>query len=224
MACFGVGPRRLPGGVLLAILLGSLAGCPEPASEEARGAQREREASPLCGQDEAREYACDDLLPLSSSRPAPEPYDNCPGAIDIRPGAYKPIGRIAPFDKAFTEYTRKRVQPGHSCCYSWCAKIEIADPSRAAPRQCRTADVIYENFCLREPETGTSQPASGAFDRCPVAVKPPEISAFSAPASALLDVAQTTKRRADIKLPECCYSWCSKAPAKTVLKAQPKTK
>jgi hypothetical protein len=224
MARFGVGPQRFRGGVLLAVLWGLLAACQKPLSEEARVAAREQDPAAPCGRDEAREFVCDDLLPLSSSRPAPEPYGNCPGAVDIRPGAYKPIGRVAGFDPGFTEYTRQRVPPGHSCCYSWCAKVEVADPGQAAVAQCRDAYGLHENFCLRELESGTSEPAPSPYDRCPLAVKPPEISAFSAPASALIDVAETSQRRQSTKLAECCYGWCSKAPSGTVLKGQPKTK
>ena len=224
MARFGVGRQRFRGGVLLAVVWGLLSGCQKPVTEEARVAARAQDPSTPCAEDEAREYSCDDLLPLSSSRPAPEPYDNCPGSVDIRPGAYQPIGRVAGFDTAFTEYTRKRVQPGHSCCYSWCAKVIVADPGHAAPAQCRDAYGMHESFCLRELEGGTSEPGPSPYGRCPVALKPPEGSAFSSPPSALIDLAQSAQRRQDTKLPECCYAWCSKAPAGTVLKAQPKIK
>jgi hypothetical protein len=224
MARFGVGPRRFRGGVLLAVFFGLAFACQKPVSEEARVAARDQDPSLPCGVDEGREYFCDDLLPLTSSRPAPEPYDNCPGTVDIRPGAYQAIGRAAGFDKGFTEYTRKRVQPGHSCCYSWCSRVQVADPAQAAPAQCRDAYGMHENFCLRELEGGTSEPAPSPYDRCPIAVRPPEASAFSAPASALIDMAQTTQRRQDTKLAECCYGWCSKAPAGTMLKSHPKTK
>jgi len=78
---------------------------------------------------------------------------------------------------------------------------------------------------MRELEGGTSQPAASPFDRCPVALKPPEVVAFAAPPSALLDAAQTNQRRRDKQLAECCYGWCSKAPSGTVLKeSHPKIK
>jgi hypothetical protein len=224
MVRFGVGPRRFRGGVLLAFFWVLLSACQKPVSEAARVAARDQDPSLPCGPDEGREYLCDDLLPLSSSRPAPEPYDNCPGTVDIRPGSYKAIGRVAGFDTGFTEYTRKRVQPGHSCCYSWCVKVEIADPGRAAPAACRDAYGLPENFCMRELEGGTSEPAAAPYDRCPVAVKPPEASAFSSPASAGIDFAQTTKKRQETKLADCCYAWCSKEPAGTVMKPHPKIK
>lgn len=177
-----------------------------------------------------REYFCDDLLPLSSSRPAPEPYDNCPATTDVRQGSFKAIGRIAGFDPGYTDYTRKRVQPGHSCCYGYCAKVKVADPGLASPAACRDVNGMHESFCMRELEGGTSRPAQTPFDRCPAALKPPEVVAFSAPNAALLDAAQTAQRRREIQLADCCYGWCSITPAGTVLKAghpkanQPKTK
>jgi hypothetical protein len=224
MARFGVGPRRFRGGVLLAVLWGWLGACQKPMSEQARVAAREQNPSAPCGEDEAREFYCDDLLPLTSSRPAPEPYDNCPGTVDVRPGAYKPIGRVAGFDKGFTEYTRQRQPPGHSCCYSWCSKVDIAQASQAAPAACRDAYGMHENFCLRELEAGTTEPAASPYDHCPLALKPPQDSSFAVPASALLDVAKTTQTRQESKLAECCYGWCSKVPSGTMLKAHPKIK
>ena len=205
-----------------ALLWGWLAACQSTVSEAAHVAAREHDPEAPCGKDEAREYFCDDLLPLTSSRPAPEPYDNCPASSSVRSGAFKPIGRVAGFDQGFTEYTRKRVPPGHSCCYSWCAKIDVADPQQAAPPACRDAYGWRESFCLREPETGTSAPAASPYGRCPAAVKPPENSSFAAPRSALLDVLQTAQRRRETKLSDCCYGWCSKAPPGTVIKNQPK--
>ena len=178
-----------------------------------------------CREDEVREYFCDDLLPLSSSRPAPEPYDNCPATTDIRHGSFQAVGRVAAFDQSFTDYTRKRVPPGHSCCYGWCAKVKIADPGLASPAACRDANGLRESFCMRELEGGTSRPAQSPFDRCPAALKPPEVVAFAAPSSALFDASRTAQRRRDMQLADCCYGWCSITPAGTVLKsAQPKSK
>lgn len=224
MVRFGVGVRHFLAGALLAFFWAGSPACQKPVSEQARVVQRDEDPGLPCAEDEGREYFCDDLLPLTSSRPAPEPYDNCPGTVDVRPGAYQAIGKVAGFDQGFTEYTRKRVQPGHSCCYSWCAKVLVSDPSKAAPLQCRDAYGMSEHFCMRELEQGTSAPAPSPYDHCPVAVKPPEVSAFSAPASALIDVAWTTQRRQETKLAECCYGWCSKAPSGTMLKSHPKTK
>ena len=79
---------------------------------------------------------------------------------------------------------------------------------------------------MRELENGTSLPAPSPFDRCPAALKPPEVVAFAAPSSALFDVSQTAQRRRDMQLADCCYGWCSITPAGTVLKksTQPKIK
>jgi len=219
-----VGLRRARGLALLLLAWGVAPGCAKPVSEAARVAARDRDPAVPCERDEVREYFCDDLLPLSSSRPAPEPYDNCPGAVDIRTSAYPAIGHVAGFDTGFTEYTRKRVQPGHSCCYSWCTKVALSEIGKAAPSQCRDAYGMHESFCMRELEGGTSEPFNEPFGRCPAAVKPPEEEVFSAPASAALDAAATTQRRQDTRLPECCYGWCSKAPPGTMLKTHPKTR
>lgn len=224
MAWLRVGLRRVRGLALVGVIWGSVPACSKPVSERARIAERDHDPAAPCAQDEVREYFCDDLLPLSSSRPAPEPYDNCPGAVDIRASSYPAIGHVAGFDQGYTEYTRKRVQPGHSCCYSWCTKVALGDPSKGAAPQCRDAYGMRESFCMRELEGGTSEPSNEPYGRCPAAVKPPEEAAFSAPASALFDAAATTQRRHDTKLPECCYGWCSKAPPGTMLKAHPKTR
>jgi hypothetical protein len=186
---------------------------------------RQQEPDLPCKEDEVREYFCDDLLPLSSSRPAPEPFDNCPATTDIRHGSFKAVGHVAAFDQSFTEYTRRRVPPGHSCCYGWCAQVQIADPSLASPAACRDANGLRESFCMRELEGGTSLPGQSPFERCPAALKPPEVASFSAPNAALLDASQTAQRRRDKQLAECCYGWCSIAPSGTVLKtSQPKIK
>lgn len=227
MAGFG-GQGRLRGGawrVLSVIATLLLCGCPSGSTEAAHSAARKQDASLPCDQDQVREYLCDDLLPLLSSRPAPEPYDNCPATTEIRHPAFPAVGRIAAFDPAFTAYTRRRVPPGHSCCYGWCAKVTLGDPSQAAEATCRDANGLPESFCMRELEQGTQAPAASPFEHCPVAVKPPEVLAFSAPNSALLDLTQSAKRRQDMGLADCCYAWCSRAPAGTVLKkAHPKTK
>ncbi|HET7540467.1 MAG TPA: hypothetical protein VFK05_11370 [Polyangiaceae bacterium] len=226
MLGFGAVAPWLRGGVWFALGLGGLLGChsadaPRPTST----ARQQVDPSAPCGEDEVREYFCDDLLPLSSSRPAPEPYDNCPATTDIRHGSFTAIGRVAAFDQGFTDYTRKRVPPGHSCCYGWCAKVKIADPSQASAQACRDANGLRESFCMREMEGGTSLPAPNPFDRCPAALKPPEVVAFAVPNSALFDASRTAQRRREVQLADCCYGWCSITPAGTVLKSgQPKTK
>ena len=212
------------GGALFAVGIWLLTSC-HGAEPDAALAEEEPETAMPCAQDEVREYFCDDLLPLASSRPAPEPYDNCPATTDLRHGSFVPIGHVASFDASFTSYTRKRVPPGHSCCYGWCAKVNVADPRKAAPLACQDSNGLHESFCMRELEGGTSTPAQSPYDHCPVAVKPPEVVAFAAPKAALLDVAQTEQRRRELQLADCCYGWCSVPPSGTVLKAaHPKIK
>lgn len=224
MARFGLGKLAFRGGAWLVMGCSLVLAC-HGAESQAERAEQEQESAAPCARDEVREYFCDDLLPLASSRPAPEPYDNCPATTDIRHGSFAPVGRVASFDLAYTAYTRRRVQPGHSCCYGWCAKVKVADASQAAPLACRDSSGLRESFCMRELEGGTSTPSQSPYDRCPVAVKPPEVVAFAAPSSALLDLNQTSQRRRDVQLPDCCYGWCSVPPSGTVLKAsQPKIK
>jgi hypothetical protein len=222
MARFG--QVALRGGALLGVLWGMAVACGGSTPDAARGASKDVDLDVPCGEDQVREYFCDDLLPLSSSRPAPEPYDNCPSTSEVRPGNYKALDRLAVFDRNYTAYTRRRVQPGHSCCYGWCAKVTLADASKAAPAACRDSDGLPQTFCMREFETGTSQSAASPFGKCAAAIKPPEVVAFSVPSSALLDIAGTAKRRQDTLLADCCYGWCSQVPSGTVLKTQPKTK
>jgi hypothetical protein len=225
MARFGLVARRLRGAAWFSVGLGLLAACHGSSAAPVSPATPYRDPSLPCAQDEVREYFCDDLLPLSSSRPAPAPYDNCPATADIRHGSFTAVGHVAAFDQSYTEYTRKRVPPGHSCCYGACAKVNLADPRLASAAACRDANGLHESFCMRELEGGTSLPAQDPFDRCPAALKPPEVVAFSAPSSALFDVARTAQRRRDMQLADCCYGWCSITPAGTVLKsAQPKIK
>ena len=224
MARFGQVARRVRGAALFGVLWGTVVACGGSTPEGARDAPQEVDTLAPCGEDQVREYFCDDLLPLSSSRPAPEPYDNCPSTSDIRPGNYKAIDRLAVFDRAYTAYTRSRVQPGHSCCYGWCARAVLADVSKATPIACHDSDGLAQQFCMREFESGTSQPAASPFDKCAAAIKPPEVVAFSVPQSAQLDVNQTAKRRRETLLSDCCYGWCSKVPSGTVLKTQPKIK
>src|SRR3954469_11938928 len=167
MARFGPVALRFRGAAVFSLGLGMLAACHGSGSTGPTATPRQQDPSVPCAEDEVREYFCDDLLPLSSSRPAPEPYDNCPATTDIRHGAFKALGRVAAFDQSFTDYTRKRVPPGHSCCYGWCAQVKVADPSLASPEACRDANGLRESFCMRELEGGTSLPAPSPFDRCP---------------------------------------------------------
>lgn len=176
-----------------------------------------------CGPDQVREYFCDDLLPLSSTVPAPAPYENCPGLLPNRATHFKQVSAQAFFDQPFTEYTRRRVAPGHACCYGTCTAITLAQPSSAKPQLCAERNALPESYCMREPESGTSLSAAPPFDHCPAAIKPPADVAFAVPEAALLDPTATATRRQQARLADCCYSWCSKAPVGTVI-SQPKTR
>jgi len=174
----------------------------------------ERKLVPVaCGKDQVREYRCDSLLPLSSSLPAPEPYGACPGAIDIDTPMYVPLERTAAFDAVRTEFMRRRAQPGHQCCYSWCARLEVAEVSEVPPgSRCNEPLAFAEKVCMPEPEGRIStEHASAPFDRCAAAVRPPQNAAFSVPAAALLHPGLTNERRG-LGFADCCYSWCSIAP------------
>jgi hypothetical protein len=52
----------------------------------------------LCGVDEVREFFCDELVPLTSSLPAADPYANCPGSIERHVGLHHPLPPVALFD------------------------------------------------------------------------------------------------------------------------------
>ena len=193
----------------------------QPKQAESAGAEKEQ---PLrCEVDQTREYVCDNLLPLTSAKPAPEPYQNCPSALDVRQSVFEPLSTVARFDPAYTEYTRKRVPPGHSCCYAWCTRIVLGNPEEADGSVCSDPNAMQERYCMVEPESGVSASVGAPYDRCPTAIRPPAGVAFSAPKAALFDPAQTGQKRQQ-GLHECCYGWCSKAPAGTGLRTQPKAK
>ena len=171
-----------------------------------------RSGSPACGVDEVREYYCDDFLPLESSMPAPAPYETCPDSVANPPSEHEPPPRVGVFDKSYTEYTRRRAPPGHSCCYSWCSKVTLADPANpAAQAACHTGTAFREEYCMSELESGTQTPGPPPYDRCPQAIVPPKKAVFSVPEAALLDPALTSAHRTKGQ-PECCYAWCSQAP------------
>ncbi|MEO8900589.1 MAG: hypothetical protein ABI488_03050 [Polyangiaceae bacterium] len=226
VAHLGQFARRLRGGALFALVWGAAVACGggTPSEPLRDGSGDLIEPVVPCGEDEVREYFCDDLLPLTSSRPAPEPYDNCPAATDIRPGKYPALGKVAVFDQSRTAYTRERRHPGHACCYGWCAKVKLSDASKAGPSACRDATGDPEHFCMAEPEGGTSTPAAAPFNLCPVAVKPPDGVAFASPVSAYLDARLTTQERRDKKLAQCCYGWCAILPGGVIVKTHPKIK
>ncbi|HVU05447.1 MAG TPA: hypothetical protein VHE30_27055 [Polyangiaceae bacterium] len=167
----------------------------------------------VCRVDETREYFCEDLLPYTTSNPAPAPYQSCPAVIDSPESVYYPPPEVGLFDTSYTEYTRKRAPPGHSCCYSWCSAVRLADPGAPSIREsCATPKAFREEFCMDEPEAGSRISVGPPFDRCPVAIVPPAGAVFSAPESAPFDAALSSAHRAKGQA-HCCYSWCSQAPA-----------
>ncbi len=166
----------------------------------------------VCGLDETREFYCDDFLPLESAMPAPFPYGSCPATVERPPSQYEPEPELGVFDSSYTEYTRKRAPPGHSCCYSWCSKFRVADPEAPSARAaCASSTAFREEYCMMEPESGASSSAGAPFERCPAAMVPPAKAVFHVPEAALFDVGSTTAHRGRGEV-ECCYAWCSEAP------------
>jgi len=166
----------------------------------------------MCGIDQTREYFCEDLLPLATSMPAPSPYDACPSTIDEPASDYDPPPAYGLFDTSYTEYTRKRAPPGHSCCYSWCDRVKLADAGAPSIQNaCRMATAFREEYCMAEPEGGSANPAGAPYDRCPAAIVPPAKVVFSAPDAAAFDARATATHRAKGEV-DCCYAWCSQAP------------
>jgi hypothetical protein len=147
--------------------------------------------------------------------PAPEPYQACPSSIRAPVSNLERPPSVGLFDASYTEYTRLRAPPGHACCFSWCSPLTLADaPAPAAPAAggaCRTATALHEEYCVGEPEGGTSRSVGPPFDRCPAAIVPPRKAAFAVPESALFDPQASSGRRATGQN-DCCYSWCSPAP------------
>lgn len=167
----------------------------------------------VCEVNQVREYHCEELLPRENTLPAPTPFEACPSSIDSHAGVHAKTPPIALFDADFTAHTRRRMPPGHSCCYSWCSALRLAEPAEVLPNSgCSTDVSMRETYCFDVPESGTSQPAPRPFDRCPSAVTPAEATAFHVPKAAPFDPTVTMNRRGS-GFNECCYSWCSKAPA-----------
>ncbi|MCA9631656.1 MAG: hypothetical protein KC766_28565, partial [Myxococcales bacterium] len=162
----------------------------------------------------------EELLPRASSRPAPAPYENCPSFVEDPAGQLSDAPPNATFDKQYTAYTRKRMPPGHSCCYSWCSRLSVIDPaSFDAYAGCSSALAIRETLCVESPESGTTQPAPQPFDACPTAIQPPAGASFSVPQGAIFDLETSTQKRSQ-GFNQCCYSWCSIAPGATGVQGQ----
>ena len=149
---------------------------------------------------------------MSTALGAPPPYENCPAGIETQAGVYPTRQRVARFDAAHTEWARQRVKPGHTCCYSWCADVDVREPEQVPePTSCDRPGEERESYCMAELEAGTSQPAEAPLERCPVAIRPPEVLHFSTPPAAAIDYATTQAARTRGGA-LCCYAWCSRVP------------
>jgi hypothetical protein len=171
---------------------------------------------PACHKDEVREYLCDDLLPINSDKPAPEPYQTCPSNVGVKGNVFPATSTWARFDQARTDWTRKRVPPGHACCYSYCSKLALAEVQAVDPTACAQPNAMPERLCISTSEAGVSEAAAAPNELCAEAVAPPAGVSFTAPKAAALDLRATAERRSQ-GLSECCYGWCSKAPLGTGL-------
>ena len=171
---------------------------------------------PVCGVDYVREYQCEELLSTSPAMPAPAPYESCPMNLEGARGEIAPAPPVAIFDSDYTEHIRKRMPPGHSCCYSWCSRVRVV-PREEVPANagCDGGHQLREEVCFDELEAGSSDPAPEPFARCPAAVVPPEGMSFSAPRAAPFDPQGTAAKRAQ-GFKQCCYGWCSKAPPEAI--------
>ena len=200
---------------LLAVTAGLSLGCSHADRARAPAGQRTNfwTLSPeRCPADHVREYFCDELLPMTSALPAPAPHANCPGSIESHSGLHEPLPPIAVFDVAHTTHTRARMPPGHTCCYSWCARLTVVASAGLAPlTPCKRPTTFREHYCFPELESRSSAPAGGAFTHCAAGIVPPASIAFEVPASALFDPVETLHRQARGQR-ECCYGWCSTVP------------
>jgi hypothetical protein len=174
---------------------------------------------PPCQKNEVREYFCDDLLPFVSEKPAPEPFQTCPATVGVKGNIFAPTSSWAHFDIPRTEWTRKRVPPGHACCYSWCSTLVAGDVDDIDPKSCQQPNAMPERLCISAAEAGVSDAAAAPNEQCAVAVVPPAGVAFTPPKAAGLDLQATAEKRSQ-GVGECCYGWCSKAPLGTGLGAK----
>jgi hypothetical protein len=197
--------------------LGLAVACSGSKPKEAETAAVDQSGPPPpCHKDEVREYLCDDLLPVSNEHPAPEPYQTCPSNVGVKGNVFPATSTWARFDIPRTEWTRKRVPPGHACCYSYCSKLAVADVEQVDTVACQQPNAMPERLCISTAEAGVSDPAAAPNELCAAAVAPPPGVAFTPPKAAALDVRATAERRGQ-GLSECCYGWCSKAPLGTGL-------
>ncbi len=190
--------------------------CSGSKQKEAAAADDLTGPPPACHKDEVREYLCDDLLPLSSEKPAPEPYQTCPSNVGVKGNVFPATSSWARFDIPRTQWTRKRVPPGHACCYSYCSKLALADVDQVDAAACSQPNAMPERLCISTSEAGVSDAAAAPNELCAAAVAPPAGVSFTPPTAAALDLRATGERRAQ-GLSECCYGWCSTAPLGTGL-------
>jgi hypothetical protein len=174
---------------------------------------------PPCHKNEVREYFCDDLLPYANDKPAPEPYQTCPSNVGVKGNVFPATSSWARFDIPRTEWTRKRVPPGHACCYSWCSLLKIGDVVEVDVKSCQQPNAMPERLCISTAEAGVSESAAAPNENCAAAVVPPPGVAFTPPKAAGLDLQATAEKRGQ-GVSECCYGWCSKAPLGTGLGAK----
>ena len=185
----------------------------ETAADETKG------PPPACHKDEVREYLCDDLLPFTSDKAAPEPYQTCPNAVGVKGNVFPATSSWARFDVPRTEWTRKRVPPGHACCYSYCSKLALGEVDQVDAASCQQPNAMPERLCISAVEAGVSDAAAAPNEGCSAAVVPPAGVAFTPPKAAGLDLRATAEKRSQ-GVSECCYGWCSKAPLGTGLGAK----
>jgi hypothetical protein len=132
---------------------------------------------------------------------------------------FPPTSAWARFDVPRTQWTRKRVPPGHACCYSWCSTLAVAEPDEVDATACQQPNAMRERLCISAAEAGVSGSAASPNEGCSVAITPPAGVAFTPPKAAALDLQATGEKRSQ-GLSECCYGWCSKAPLGTGLGAK----
>lgn len=196
------------------------AGCSGATKKSVETAMTDRSGPPPpCHENEVREYFCDDLLPLVSDKPAPEPYQTCPNNVGVKGNVFPATSSWARFDISRTEWTRKRVPPGHACCYSWCSTLAVAAVEDVDANSCRQPHAMAERLCISTAEHGVSEAASAPNEACAAAVVPPPGVAFTPPKAAGLDLQATAEKRSQ-GVSECCYAWCSRAPLGTGLGAK----
>lgn len=212
--------RGLSAAALAVAVLNTIAACSGNQQKPADDAAGEDNGPPPpCNKDEVREYLCDDLLPFTTEKAAPEPYQTCPSKLGVKGNVFKPTSSVARFDKSRTEWTRKRVPPGHACCYSWCSTLVVADTDDVDVAACGQPNAMRERLCISSAEAGVSDSAAAPNEACAAAVTPPASVAFTPPKAAALDLQATAEKRSQ-GVSECCYGWCSKAPLGTGLGAK----